>query len=197
MSLQSDDEIPLFQERRHHPPSVGPARSLRALLKNQRNLALQRVEERELEAIREMQEKAPQLRTVSWVRFANIPPGHRLQSCSNAEVSVEYRFDDITTADQAISPTPGITRPSNEPSRPPRRRINISIHDAEEGFEDARPTYMWTTHPQVLRIASSKPLSVNRTVMSAVAVINDVAHALFMVAFIIAFLTVIMQQLGP
>jgi hypothetical protein len=201
VSLQTSEEVLLFKEWQHYPSSVSPAGSLRASLENQRFLALQRVEERELEAIREMQGKAPQLRTVSWVRFANVPTGHRLQCFSRAEVSVEYSFDDAASAAQAASPIPSSCHyPSTAPSeanRSSRRRIDISIHHAEEDFEDARPTYMWTMHPQVLRTPSSlQATSVKGTVVSTLAIVRDGAHALFTLAFITAFITVIMQQLG-
>jgi len=169
-------------------------------MKNQRQLALQRVEERELEVIRRMQEKAPQLCTVSWVRFADVLAGS--QPYSKAEVSVEYRFHHAAMATQAIPPTPGNGRGSRttpnvvDPSMRSRRRIDISIHDAEEGFEDARPTYMWTMHPQHLHTSLPHP-SIKQSVITTMTLITKAAaHAIFMIVFFAATLSVIIQQLG-
>lgn len=201
VSLQTSEEVLLFKEWQHRPPSVGLASSLRSLLENQRYLALQRAEERELEAIREMQGKAPQLRTVSWVRFANVSTGHRSQCCSRVEVSVQYSFDYAATTAQVASPFSGTGPGSSNLSasgvnRSSRRRIDISIHHAEDDYEDPRPTSMWTMHPHVLHTPPLQQTLIKEAVVLTLAIVGDGVHALFMLAFITAFTTVIMQHLG-
>ncbi|KAF8309365.1 hypothetical protein DL93DRAFT_1770947 [Clavulina sp. PMI_390] len=109
ISLQSSTEILLFKEWRHPPApaalaigtgSTGPG-SILHQVESQRRVALQQVEERELGVIREMQQAAPHLGTVAFVRFARAHVCSRVSviegeaaSKGKAEVSVEYRFDD-------------------------------------------------------------------------------------------------------
>lgn len=215
---------------------------MRALLEQQRRLALERAEERELSTIGEMQERAPKLGTVAWVRFAHAHICNRSKSKGKAEVSVEYRFDDhadfgrrgrsdverdaepdredevdyeeddddldcgCQRASSIPVQSPRASDPSSEagaiqPSPASQRKIQISIHNADEGFEDARSASIWTSmHLQALHhrvLSSQQRIPADNSVSGRVQrMFHEMANAAFMLVFVTAVLALLWEQSG-
>lgn len=214
---------------------------MRALLEQQRRLALDRAEERELSTIGEMQERAPRLGTVAWVRFAHAHICNRSKSKGKAEVSVEYRFDDHVdlsprgrpdverdtdpdreddldydedddldcgcqrTISTQVQPPHVGDQPSEgegfQPSPASQRKIQISVHDADEGFDDARSASMWISmHLHALHqrsLSSQQRVLADNSVSGRVQrLFHEMANAAFMLVFVTAVLALLWEQSG-
>lgn len=167
-----------------------------------------------------MKTRAPKLSTVAWVRFANAHICSRSHLRGKAEVSVEYRFDDHVTDSgmdgvassfcecqkiKTVSSASTVAHPSVQefrtcvPFQPSAQRLHIFIHDAEEGFEDARPVSMWV-HPQTFRLRSNslqlRPLDKNSIVSWCIYLLKEAVHVVFMLAFVAATAGLIWEQSG-